>query len=218
MSKVLSLSEMVVCLALMGNSRAPLYQNALTDIANKMADEIAQGLSVCRNQAVIGDPHSNEGVVFTPSFAGQDCPAPLDRFDPDEWDDAPDGKAWRSGEENPVLMAEAVAKGWWPYDGEWRKTGPMTPGPIPVAKSAEEAIAIDNGNTTVSVENFLDVDVIDIASLDDDNAKHYGQPWIVLFVDGQHLEFPSEDSACAFQAEWRRQHNHHPMTGEASAS
>lgn len=59
-----------------------------------------------------------------------------------------------------------------------------------------------------------DVDVIDVATLDDEHAANFSKPYICQHEDGRTIEFDTEDAACAYQREHRIKNGMDPMTGQ----
>ncbi|WP_336107856.1 hypothetical protein [Thalassospira sp. CH_XMU1420-2] len=48
-----------------------------------------------------------------------------------------------------------------------------------------------------------DVEVVEVASLDEEHATQFDAEWLLVFADGQHLSVVSEDEACQLQTQWR---------------
>lgn len=59
-----------------------------------------------------------------------------------------------------------------------------------------------------------DVDVIDVATLDDEHAANFSKPYICQHEDGRTIEFDTEYAACAYQREHRIKNGMDPMTGQ----
>jgi hypothetical protein len=60
----------------------------------------------------------------------------------------------------------------------------------------------------------LDVDVIDVAGLDEVHAAGFSKPWLVQSANGAFIEFDTEDEARTFQRGWRALHGLNAMTGQ----
>ena len=60
----------------------------------------------------------------------------------------------------------------------------------------------------------MDVDVIEVAMLDDEYASQFEKPWLVQWEDGTIKQYDTEDEACAIQRQHRINVGLDPMTGE----
>jgi hypothetical protein len=89
MTKLLRLEEMIDCLEMMDKAdRAANYRLILEQIGQNIADELAGYLGVdCGTAHCEEEAFSGCCTAFSPKFAGQPCPWPLDQFDSEEWDD-----------------------------------------------------------------------------------------------------------------------------------
>ena len=68
-----------------------------------------------------------------------------------------------------------------------------------------------------------DCAVFHIGMLDDEYAANFDKEWLVDVPEtdtalGITLEFKTEDDACAFQRQWRRNNGLNEMTGEPEAN
>lgn len=43
------------------------------------------------------------------------------------------------------------------------------------------------------------LDVVEVASLDENHAKNFVKPWLTVAPDGETVEHETEDAACLFQ-------------------
>lgn len=48
-----------------------------------------------------------------------------------------------------------------------------------------------------------DVEIVEVASLDEEHSRKFSLPWLLSFADGRNIELDSEDEACRLQLEWR---------------
>lgn len=61
---------------------------------------------------------------------------------------------------------------------------------------------------------FQDVDILERSALDDDRAKLFSKPWLVVYADNRILELDTEAEACACQRFHRLTAGRDPMTGD----
>lgn len=58
-----------------------------------------------------------------------------------------------------------------------------------------------------------DVQVVEVAALDDGYAAQFSRPWLCQHEDGRVVECTSEDAACLYQRAHRISNGLHPMDG-----
>lgn len=59
-----------------------------------------------------------------------------------------------------------------------------------------------------------DCALIEVATLDSEDAAQFEKPWILQHENGDIEEYDTEDEAAAAQREWRKEWHLDPMTGE----
>jgi hypothetical protein len=69
-----------------------------------------------------------------------------------------------------------------------------------------------------SIEEFEsyvdDVDVVEVATLDEEYAIKFKKPWFLHFANNTGIEFDTEDDVCAAQRHYRKSVSLDEMTGE----
>jgi len=89
MTKTLTLDEMLDCLELLGDDRAPAIAAELEAIGDRMAEALAARLEVdCGPTRREESAFAGTCATFTPATPGQPCPYPLDMYDSTEWEDS----------------------------------------------------------------------------------------------------------------------------------
>jgi hypothetical protein len=87
MAKLLNLDEMVECLSGIDAQSGALYRRILEETGTTMAAIIAERLDIESGRATFeGTAFAGTCAPFWPKHDGQECPAPLEHYDAEEWE------------------------------------------------------------------------------------------------------------------------------------